>query len=49
MKKKLMSIFLGAVMALTLAACGGSGTGLRSRTPKRRKRLTEAEAPAEDN
>ena len=25
MKKKLMSIVLGAVMAISLAACGGSG------------------------
>ena len=46
MKKKLMSIFLGAVMAVTLAACGGS-TGATIENTEAKEEATEAEAPAE--
>ena len=46
MKKKLMSIFLGAVMAVTLAACGGS-TGATIENTEAKEETTEAEAPAE--
>ena len=46
MKKKLMSIFLGAVMAVTLAACGGS-TGATIENTEAKEETAEAEAPAE--
>ena len=46
MKKKLMSIFLGAVMAVTLAACGGS-TGATIENTESKEETAEAEAPAE--
>ena len=46
MKKKLMSIVLGAVMAISLAACGGS-TGATIESTETKEEKTEAEAPAE--
>ena len=46
MKKKLMSIVLGAVMAVTLAACGGS-TGATIENTESKEETAEAEAPAE--
>ena len=46
MKKKLMSIVLGAVMAISLAACGGS-TGATIESTEAKEEKTEAEAPAE--
>ena len=46
MKKKLMSIVLGAVMAISLAACGGS-TGATIESTEAAEEKTEAEAPAE--
>ena len=45
MKKKLMSIVLGAVMAISLAACGGS-TGATIESTETKEEKTEAEAPA---
>ena len=48
MKKRLVSIVLGAVMALTLAACGGSTGGATIENTEAQEETTEAEAPAED-
>ena len=44
MKKRIMSIILGAVMAFSLAACGGSGGATIESTDAKE----EAEAPAEN-
>ena len=46
MKKRIMSIFLGAVMAISLAACGGGG-GATIENTDAKEETTEAEAPAE--
>ena len=49
MKKRLMSIVLGAVMAITLAACGGNSGGATIENTEAQEETTEeAEAPAED-
>ena len=48
MKKKLMSIVLGAVMAISLAACGGSTGGATIESTETQEETTEAEAPAAD-
>ena len=49
MKKRLVSIVLGAVMALTLAACGGNtGAATIENTEAQEETTEEAEAPAED-
>ena len=48
MKKKLVSIVLGAVMAITLAACGGSTGAATIENTEAQEETTEAEAPAED-
>ena len=49
MKKKLVSIVLGAVMAITLAACGGNSGGATIENTEAQEETTEeAEAPAED-
>ena len=44
MKKRIMSIILGAVMAFSLAACGGSGGATIESTDAKE----ETEAPAEN-
>ena len=48
MKKRLVSIVLGAVMALTLAACGGNTGAATIENTEAQEETTEAEAPAED-
>ena len=48
MKKRLISIVLGAVMALTLAACGGNTGAATIENTEAQEETTEAEAPAED-
>ncbi len=49
MKKRLMSIVLGAVMAITLAACGGNSGGATIENTEAQEETTEeAETPAED-
>ena len=48
MKKKLISIVLGAVMAISLAACGGSTGGATIESTETQEETTEAEAPAAD-
>ena len=48
MKKRLMSIVLGAVMAITLAACGGNTGAATIENTEAQEETTEAEAPAED-
>ena len=49
MKKRLVSIVLGAVMAITLAACGGNSGGATIENTEAQEETTEeAEAPAED-
>ena len=47
MKKRLMSIVLGAVMAITLAACGGGSGAATIENTEAQEETTEAEAPAE--